>query len=206
MHSTLLFNESPIISIIVVGAIAGMVKYKSNVGIGVFMIILIMLMVFYRYEPHYKAYPSNTVIAPTNGLVTYARQNGKLINVSIYLDIFDNHTQIYPVNGTVINRVYDCTGKFNLVNNMDKSRNNEKKIHTIKMKNNNLVKVTQIAGFFVRRITSSDKVPECVMAGDYLGMIKFGSSVDLEFPGDISKLKVKVNERISMGDIIYTYL
>ena len=205
MYTTLLFNESPIISIIVVGAIAAMAKCKSNVGIVVFMLILVMLMAFYRYEPHGRQYDNNTIVSPASGLVTYAKQRGKLIHISIYLNVFNNHTQIYPVNGVVVDRVYDETGKFDLVNDMDKSRDNEKKIHTIKMKNNNFVKITQIAGFFPRRIVSSNKVPECVMAGAYLGMIKFGSRVDLVFPGDISKLRIKCNDKISLGDIIYIY-
>lgn len=205
MYTTLLFQESPIIAIIVIGCASTLYKYQYTVGFGICVLLLIMLIVFYRYEPHNKRYNDNMIVAPASGLITYAEQKGDLIHVSIYLDVFDNHTQIYPVNGIVINRVYDETGKFKLVNNMGKSRDNEKKIHTIKMKNNNILKVTQIAGFFPRRIVSSDKVPECVMAGDYLGMIKFGSRVDLAFPGDMSKLKIKINDKISMGDAIYVY-
>ena len=101
--------------------------------------------------------------------------------------------------------IYDDTGKFELANNVRKSRFNEKKIHIIQMKNGIEVKVTQIAGFFVRRIVSPKKGNEKVMAGEYLGIIKFGSRVDLEFEGDISKIMIKENQKINIGDIIYTY-
>jgi len=69
------------------------------------------------------------------------------------------------------------------------------------MNNNKLLRIIQIAGFFPRRIVSSEKVPKEVMAGEYLGMIKFGSRVDLEFEGDISK--IKIGQKIKLGDVIY---
>ena len=70
----------------------------------------------------------------------------------------------------------------------------------------NEVKVTQIAGFFPRRIVSTKEVNEKVMAGEYLGMIKFGSRVDLEFDGDISKILIKENQKINIGDMIYSFI
>jgi phosphatidylserine decarboxylase len=137
--------------------------------------------------------------------VSYVDQKDKKINISIYINFFNNHTQIYPVNGLLLKKIYDNTGKFELANNVRKSRFNEKKIHTIKMKNGGEVKVTQIAGFFPRRIVSAKKENEKVMAGEYLGIIKFGSRVDLEFDGDISKILIKENQQINIGDMIYTY-
>jgi phosphatidylserine decarboxylase len=137
--------------------------------------------------------------------VTYLEQKDNKINISIYLNILNNHTQIYPVNGVLLKTIYDKTGKFELANDIRKSRFNEKKIHTIKMENGGEVKITQIAGFFPRRIVSTKKVNEKVMAGEYLGMIKFGSRVDLEFEGDISKVMIKEGQMVNIGDMIYSY-
>ena len=67
------------------------------------------------------------------------------------------------------------------------------------------IKITQIAGFFPRRIVSSEKVDTKIFAGEYLGMIKFGSRVDIEFEGDISQIKIKNGQKINIGDIIYVY-
>ena len=50
----------------------------------------------------------------------------------------------------------------------------------------------------------ADKVSKKVLAGEYLGMIKFGSRVDLEFEGDISQIKIKKGQKINIGDIIYS--
>jgi len=168
--------------------------------------ILIVLMIFYRYTQYIIEHNDNIIVSPAQGKITniMALDNDRVL-VSVFLSVFNNHTQIYPVNGTVIKRVYDDTGQFNIVIDRYKSRDNEKKIHTIKMKNNNIVEVIQIAGFLPRRIASSNVVPLDVNAGDYLGMIKFGSRVDLIFPGDINKLLVTLHDKIKLGDIIYEY-
>ena len=169
-------------------------------------IILIILMIFYRYKNYTTEYDDNIIVSPAEGKITNIMSlSNNRVFVSIFLSVFNNHTQIYPVNGTVIKRVYDDTGQFNIVIDGYKSRNNEKKIHTIRMNNNNIVEVIQIAGFLPRRIASSDVVPLDVKAGEYLGMIKFGSRVDLIFLGDINKLLVTLNDNIKLGDIIYEY-
>jgi phosphatidylserine decarboxylase len=203
MYTTLLFRESPIISITLMFLCFISIIYKYNVLFSIVLIFLITLMIFYRYQSHDKRYDDNTIASPANGKITSIEQNNKFINISIYLNFLNNHTQIYPVNGVVIERIYDKNGKFELANDINKSRYNEKKIHIIKMVNNNYVKVTQIAGFLVRRIVSSNIVPEKVMAGEYLGMIKFGSRVDIEFVGNASNLNVKIGDNINIGDVLY---
>ena len=166
---------------------------------------MIILSIFYRYKPHNKRYCDNVIISPAEGTILYLKQKDNKINISLYLNFLNNHTQIYPVNGVFFKTIYDNTGKFDLANDIRKSRYNEKKIHIIQMENGSYVKVTQIAGFFLRRIVSVKNVNQKVMAGEYLGMIKFGSRVDLEFEGDISKILFVEGQRINIGDMIYTY-
>ena len=205
MYTTLLFNESPLLSSIILLCLFASFICGLYIIFVLLLITLILLCIFYRYESHNKRYDDNVIISPANGTVTYLEQKDNKINISIYLNILNNHTQIYPVNGILFKTIYDKTGKFELANNLRKSRFNEKKIHTIKMKNGIEVKVTQIAGFFLRSIISSKEVNKKVMAGEYLGMIKFGSRVDLEFDGNISKIMIKNGQKINIGDMIYTY-
>ena len=202
MIGTLLFNESPILGFGVI-FISALLLTTYKFGSFIFIIILVILMIFYRYESCENCYADNIIISPAEGLITNIHQKGEYVHISIFLSIFNRHTQIYPVNGEVINRVYDRTGKFNIAVTMDKSRYNEKKIHTIKMKNGNIITVTQIAGFLPRAINSSDLIPQKIKAGEYLGIIKFGSRVDLLFPGNIDNIKVKLNDNIKLGDVIY---
>ena len=205
MYTTLLFKESPLLAFTIIVFCLISVIYRSYIILVLLVIALILLVIFYRYKPHDKRYGDNIIISPAEGTVTYLKQNDDKINISIYLNFLNNHTQIYPVNGLLLKTIYDNTGKFGLANDVRKSRLNEKKIHTIKMENGIEVKISQIAGFFVRRIVSAKNANERVMAGEYLGMIKFGSRVDLEFEGDISKIMIKENQTINIGDMIYIY-
>jgi phosphatidylserine decarboxylase len=93
---------------------------------------------------------------------------------------------------------------------LDKSADNEKNMHYIKLPNGAIIKLTQIAGFLPRMITSSDGVPEKVRAGDYLGMIKFGSRVDLLLPisapnGENLYMKLKNGDTVSIGEFLGLY-
>ena len=205
MYTTLLFKESLVSSSIIILFCILSAFYKSYKVFYLFISLLILLVVFYRYKPHSKRYDNNIIVSPAEGRISYLEQKDDKVIVSIYLNLLNNHTQIYPVNGVVVNRIYDNTGQFDLVNNRTKSRFNEKKIHTIEMENKKTLVVTQIAGFFARKISSSETVPQKVMAGDYLGIIQFGSRVDLEFEADISKIMIKDDQKINIGDIIYRY-
>lgn len=191
MQTTLLFKESPLLASIIIIFCLLSYTLKSYIIFVLLLSILILLVIFYRYKPHDKRYNDNIIISPAEGTVTYLKQNDDKINISIYLNFLNNHTQIYPVNGLLLKTIYDDTGKFDLSNDIRKSRYNEKKIHIIQMENGSYVKVTQIAGFFVRRIVSPKKANEKVSVGQYLGMINFGSRVDLEFEGDISKILIE---------------
>ena len=205
MYRTLLYKESLSIGLFFTFLTFYLFIIKNKYRIIPF-IILIILMIFYRYKNYTTEYDDNIIVSPAEGKITNIMLlSNNRVFVSIFLSVFNNHTQMYPVNGTVIKRVYDDTGQFNIVIDGYKSRYNEKKIHTIQMNNNNIVKVVQIAGFLPRRIASSDVVPLDVKAGEYLGIIKFGSRVDLIFPGDINKLLVTLNDNIKLGDIIYEY-
>lgn len=205
MYTTLLFKESPFISIIILLHILYFTINSSKNMTGFFIIILLFLIIMYRCESHNTIYSDNIIISPTQGKITNITSRNGIIHVSIYMNLLNEHTQIYPINGQVIDRYYDRTGKFELVVNKEKSQKNEKKIHTILTNNGKYISVTQIAGFFPRCINSSDKIPENVKAGQYLGIIKFGSRIDVAFPGDQKKLKVKLGDNINKGEMIYSY-
>jgi len=198
---SLLFNESKIIGC--VSLLSVILTYQTKYFIFA-VCVLIGLLIFYRYEPHNVRYCDNTIISPAEGKIIYIKQIGENISMSIFMSIFNRHTQVYPVNGVVIDRIHDNTGIYNIVADKDKSRFNEKRIHNIITKNG-IVQVTQIAGFLMRCITSSMEYPEKVSAGEYMGMVKFGSRIDITFKGDIKKLKKKQGDAINIGETIYKW-
>lgn len=209
---SILFYESPILGI---GAAAlpiiGLGQGLDIEYIALLLLPIIFLLFFYRWTP-YAGEPvdDNTIISPCEGKVVQCTHRHGFYYIAIFLSPFNRHTQIYPVNGSVIRRQYDSTGKFKIVMNVDKSRNNEKNIHYIKMTDGTIIKLTQIAGFLPRMITSSEDL-ETYQAGDYLGMIKFGSRVDLLLPDTSASgkkliLDVDVGDKLDIGDYIGEYI
>jgi phosphatidylserine decarboxylase len=89
------------------------------------------------------------------------------------------------------------TGKFELAYELNKSNENEKCIHVINNKHGDFV-VYQIAGFLVRRISYYDTLNKEYNSGEKLGLIHFGSRVDLIIPkADVFKLNVKEGDYVS---------
>lgn len=202
---SILYEESPLLGAVVTTLPILLYHYNHHYLTALSIILFIFMLAFYRYSPHDERYHDNQIVSPAEGTITNIKLLNKHLYVSIFLSPFNKHTQIYPVNGTVVHRVYDETGKFGLATTIDKCRNNEKKIHTIQMCSGKLMRVTQIAGFLPRRISSSDDINVDVKAGEYLGIIKFGSRVDILVPvTDTFKLHVVRNQTVNIGDVICT--
>ena len=179
---SLLLKESPIIAAGAIGAVYITSKLGSNWLLGASIVVLIFLFYFYRYCPPKIEVPDNILLSPCEGKVTMLRDDHDYYYISVFLSPMNKHWQIYPVNGVVIDRIYDHSGKYRMVMHADKSQDNEKKMHYIMMNNGTVLKLTQIAGFLPRMITSSDEIGVEVKAGQYLGMIKFGSRVEILVP------------------------
>ncbi len=211
----LLIKESPIIATIVVTT--GIISYYYNYKIilAIIIIIFIFLLYFYRHYPIESEgkIPDNIIISPCNGTVTNLLIDKNTIYISIFLSPLDVHSQVYPANGMIRDRIYDETGKFNLVVDAGKSKENEKVIQWLQLPNGVNLQITQIAGFLPRRISYDDTtpLPHKVIAGSYLGMIKFGSRVDLLLQRYSNKSEFKlfpkiiVGQKITAGDIIGRY-
>ena len=202
---SLLFIESPILGTASVAGIALAENYEvhTSVRYGLW-IVLIFLLIFYRYTPHTKRYPDRAIVSPAEGLISRVKITPTHAYISIFLSPINRHTQIYPANGTIVKRIYDATGKFKIAYNDDKCRDNEKMIHFLKLNHNDqILKVTQIAGFMVRCISSETQTPKKVKAGEYLGIIKFGSRVDILFPiSSHTTIYAKEGQRVCIGSYL----
>jgi phosphatidylserine decarboxylase len=170
----------------------------------IFLILLLFFIFFWSYfhrEPRLipQSIENEIILSPAYGTIYEIIEEDEKIHIVIILNLFDIHTQYYPINGKVINQIYDVNGKFELVYELFKSRMNEKIITTIQPNLNiSLIIVQQIAGMFVRRIeTTLINLPEQIKAGEKMGRIKFGSRVDLILP------KENLILNISKGDKVY---
>lgn len=151
----------------------------------IILIIIILLCFFYRYpgERRYiQSEDDNKVYSPAYGRIMKIkeRDDGTLY-IAIFLSPLDIHYQFFPVSGKVERVDHDHTGKFELAYEYNKSNQNEKCIHTIRNQYGEFV-VYQIAGFLVRRISPYDVVGQEAVSGKCMGLIHFGSRVDIIIP------------------------
>lgn len=146
--------------------------------------VLLMLIIFYRDPPIQTGFPDHVLMGPCYGTIKEIQYDDKtqIVRIIIFLSPFDVHTQTMPVNGFVSDMIYDPTGKFELAYKVNKSRFNEKMTTTIINPLFGSVRVRQIAGKAVRRISNPNKCNTHVQCGEKLGMIKLGSRVDIEIP------------------------
>jgi len=170
------------------------------------IILLFGLVILYFYrKPNVVKIPINepdlVVRAPCYGRVLSAKYEPKnnTFFIAIFLSPFDIHWQSNPIDGTVTDVVYDPSGKYELAYDLNKSKNNEKAITTYKtIDGQHGLKLVQIAGYFVRRIQTFVKQGQGVKKGDLMGLIHFGSRVDLIIDqGDRFVCEVK------QGDSVY---
>ncbi len=191
---------------------------------GYFIISFVMfsaiafLMQFFR-DPNRKI-PENSgiVVAPADGKVLKGKidrvktvhyddplmeyilsPGGKGILISTFMSPFDVHVNRAPISGTIV-KTKHYSGKFKIA-----MRNvlteNEKNLIVIDSEYGK-VGVIQIAGFVARRIVQYVEVGDQVQTGDRLGMIRFGSRVDLIIPYENAELMVTEGKKPTAGETI----
>ena len=154
------------------------------------------------------------VVAPADGLVTMiatvppprevvgedALPDEPVIRVSIFMSVFDVHINRTPIAGTITRIVY-IAGKF-LNADLDKaSEDNERQHILVEGEDGTKVAFTQIAGLVARRIVPWIKVGDRVAAGQRIGLIRFGSRVDVYLPVGTSS-QVLLGQRTVAGETI----
>jgi phosphatidylserine decarboxylase len=120
--------------------------------------------------------------------------------ISIFLNVFDVHVNRIPIAGTV-SALHYHPGKF-LNASLDKaSEENERQHITVTMNDGRAVGVVQIAGLVARRILCTLKESQQVRTGERLGLIRFGSRVDIYLPEGVTPLVI-VGQRALGGETI----
>ncbi|MBW4330888.1 phosphatidylserine decarboxylase [Stakelama sp. CBK3Z-3] len=154
------------------------------------------------------------VTSPADGLVTMIRRvpvppemagpdglgEGELERVSIFMSVFDVHINRTPIAGT-IRRVVYISGKF-LNADLDKaSEENERQHVLVEGPDGRMVGFTQIAGLVARRIVSFVKPGDMIATGQRVGLIRFGSRVDVYLPAD-TVCQVTLGQRAIAGETV----
>jgi phosphatidylserine decarboxylase len=167
--------------------------------------VALMLAFFFRDPRREVPEGEGLILAPADGtVVAVARYPGNELpeeatQLSIFLSVLDVHVNRAPV-ATVVERVDYRPGTFRLAWRDEASRANEQNLIFLKTTEGRLL-VKQIAGFLARRIVCRVAPGQHLKTGERIGMILFGSRVDLIVPAS-ARLSVKPGDRVKGGSSV----
>ena len=176
--------------------------------LGILSIILtIWVYYFFRDPERYSINDDNYLVSPADGLITdiseksgpeeLRLENTSYTRVSIFMNVFNCHVNRTPSSGKV-EEIFYKPGKF-LNASLDKaSEENERNYYKIKFKNGEEIIIVQIAGLIARRIVCEVEQGQELKQGDRIGMIRFGSRVDIYFKN--KKALVKLGQNVVAGE------
>ena len=147
------------------------------------------------------------IVSPGDGLVTetiaISTPDGPRQRISIFLSVFDVHVNRSPISGVLTKVRYQKGQYLNAMNPASADRN-EQNIATVRGEG---VEVTfkQIAGLLARRIVFNHREGDRLERGQRVGLIKFGSRVDVILPAD-AEIRVKTRQRVKGGESVLAAL
>ena len=173
------------------------------------LLILVTIWVYYffRDPERYSINDDSYLISPADGLVTdiseksgpeeLRLENTTFTKISVFMNIFNCHVNRLPSSGT-IEEIYYKPGKF-LNASLDKaSEENERNYFKVKLKNGEEIIIVQIAGLIARRIVCEAEQGQELKQGDRIGMIRFGSRVDIYFKN--KRVLAKLGQNVVAGE------
>ena len=174
-----------------------------------FLLLTIWVYFFFRDPERVILNDDNYLISPADGIVSQISkingpkelglENEEFERVSIFMNVFNCHVNRTPTKG-VINELYYKPGKF-LNASLDKaSDENERNYYKINTENNETIIIVQIAGLIARRIVCEVSKDQKLLQGERIGMIRFGSRVDLYFKN--KNILVKKGQNVLAGESI----
>lgn len=171
------------------------------------LVLLILVLQFFRNPKRYTQNDDNHVIAPVDGKVVVIEEvfeseyfNDKRLQVSIFMSPINVHVTRYAVNGKINFSKYH-PGKYLVAWHPKASTENERTTVVIENRIFGEILYRQIAGALARRIVNYAKVGTNVKQGHDAGFIKFGSRVDLYLPLG-TELNVSLNQVVKGGETV----
>jgi len=171
------------------------------------MLLAVFFLWFFRDPEREIPMLPGAVVSPGDGKVTdvsLVTTDGTSRNrISIFLSVFDVHVNRSPIAGVIRNVRYQ-RGRFVNAMSAHSAEENEQNIVTVEGDGRTVV-FKQIAGLLARRIVFNFKVGDHVACGQRVGLIKFGSRVDVMFDRDAA-INVKIGDRVRGGASVLAVL
>ena len=173
------------------------------------LLITIWVYYFFRDPERISIDDQNYLVSPADGLITqiaetigpieFGLENTNFTRGSIFMNAFNCHVNRTPCSG-LIEDIFYVPGQF-LNASLDKaSENNERNLIKIKSKSGDEILIVQIAGLIARRIVCDSNKSQEIRQGERIGMIRFGSRVDIYFNN--YKILVKQNQTTIAGETL----
>ncbi len=175
--------------------ISGGFFYFQATGIGLLFLGLAFFVAFFFRDPERVIPPEpGAIVSPADGkVVKISCEEDGTTRLSIFLSVFNVHINRAPISG-LVKAVHYRRGKFKVA--FDEAASFENEQNLITLANGPIeISVSQIAGILARRIVCWCKPGDQLERGQRIGLIKFGSRVDVFFPPGVV-LEVQVGDRV----------
>ncbi len=173
-------------------------------------IIAIFVLQFFRDPPRSGSTAANAVLSPADGRIVVVEHthdpygNREALKISVFMNVFNVHSNRSPVDGKVQSVEYFPGKFFNAA--LDKaSLENERNAMVIQTEAGHLVTATQVAGLVAKRILCYAKVGDTLARGQRYGFIRFGSRVDVYLPPG-SRPRVAIGDKVSATSTVLAEL
>ena len=171
------------------------------------VLITVWVYYFFRDPERYSINNDNYLVSPADGLITdisersgpeeLRLENTSFTRISVFMNVFNCHVNRIPASGK-IEEIFYKPGKF-LNASLDKaSEENERNYYKIKLINGEDIIIVQIAGLIARRIVCETEQGQELKQGERIGMIRFGSRVDVYFKN--KKVLAKLGQNVVAGE------
>ncbi len=176
-----------------------LVSYLSRPVFGLPLFILALFCLWFFRDPERQTPAGPYAVSPADGKVVVVKPENGGTRISIFLNVFDVHVNRTPIPGRITKVEYQ-KGKFLVASKEEASTENEMNTITVEGGGSTVV-FKQITGLIARRIVCWKKPGDTVAAGERVGLIKFGSRVDVQL-GPEWEVAVQVGQRVSAGSTI----
>lgn len=193
-----------IIPSLIVTAIA--ILLQQWVAAIVLGLLTLFLLNFFRDPTRTTEGDALAVISPADGTVVVSRdiedppREGLTKMISIFMSVVDVHVNRAPVSGEIIDYEY-FPGKKGGALYEKASAENEQNLIVMRADDGRVIAFKQIAGLLARRIVFDLKKGDRVSRGDRIGMIKFGSRVDVFLPAE-AEIQVSLKDKVRVGETV----
>ena len=165
-----------------------------------FYIFAAFCLNFFR-DPERRAPEGPVAVSPADGKVVSVKAGSQgPAQISIFMNVFDVHVNRSPIGGVITDITYQ-KGEFLVASKETASAQNEQNVITVRAEDGTKVVFKQIAGLIARRIVFRKKPGDRVQTGERVGLIKFGSRVDILL-GPEWQIVVRPGMRVSAGSSV----